>query len=136
MNEGNTEDTFTTARLRLEPLAPAHAALLYPALRDPHLYTFIPQEPPASEQALRERYTRLAARRSPDGTQVWLNWALRRHKTGDYAGTVEVTVYPEGTAALAYMVFPPFWQQGYAREGCVRVLAYLGDVHRCTPGSG
>ena len=132
MARDRAEEVLETARLLLEPLAPAHAAALYPALRDPRLYTFIPQEPPASEQALRERYTRLATRRSPDGSEVWLNWALRRRDGGDYAGLVEATVYADRTATLAYTVFVPFQRQGYAREGCARVLQHLFEAYRVT----
>lgn len=132
MRAVDTESTLATARLLLEPLAPAHADALYPALCDTRLYTFIPQDPPSSGQSLRARYTRLAARRSPDGTEVWLNWALRRRETGDYAGTIEVTVYVDRTAALAYMIFPPLWRQGYAREGCARVLDYLFAQYEVT----
>jgi [ribosomal protein S5]-alanine N-acetyltransferase len=35
-----------------------------------------------------------------------------------YVGTLQATVFPDATASLAYLVFPPFWRQGYAREGC------------------
>ena len=34
------------------------------------------------------------------------------------------------TALLAYMIFPAFWRQGYAREGCARVLTHLFEDYR------
>jgi RimJ/RimL family protein N-acetyltransferase len=124
------ERTLQTARLLLEPLVAFHAATLYPALQDPELYTYISQDPPSSPHSLAERYTMLATRRSPDGQEIWLNWVLHRRDTGAYVGVVEASVYADRTATLAYMVFPPFWRQGYAREGCARVLAHLFDDYK------
>lgn len=124
------ERTLETARLLLEPLGPQHATALYAPLNDPRLYLFIPQDPPSSPQRLRERYVALAARRSPDGREVWLNWVMRRRDTGADVGTVEATVLADRTALLAYMVFPPYQGQGFAREGCARMLAHLvEDYH-------
>jgi [ribosomal protein S5]-alanine N-acetyltransferase len=124
------DEPLVTARLMLEPLAVSHAQTLYPLLRDKRLYTYIPQEPPASVEALAARYTRLAARHSPDGRQLWLNWAARLHTGPDYVGTFEATVEPDQTAFLAYMIFPTHQRQGYAREGCMLVLEHLArDYH-------
>ncbi|MFI5272824.1 MAG: GNAT family N-acetyltransferase [Ktedonobacterales bacterium] len=126
----DSEQPLETARLLLEPLVVSHAAALFAALQAPDLYTFIPQDPPPSAQSLAARYATLATRRSPDRREVWLNWALRLRATSAYVGIVEVTVHADRTAMLAYMVFPPFWRQGYATEACGRVLAHLfADSH-------
>jgi RimJ/RimL family protein N-acetyltransferase len=118
-----------TARLRLEPLVVGHAAALFEALQAPDLYTYNPQDPPSSPEILTARYATLSSRRSPDGREVWLNWALRQRATGDYVGTVQTTVRADQTALLAYMIFVPFWRQGYAREACARVLAHLFEEY-------
>src|SRR5215210_6301519 len=47
-----------------------------------------------------------------------------------YVGTLEATVYPNQSAHVAYTVFVPFWRQGYAKEGCARMLRHLLDDHR------
>jgi RimJ/RimL family protein N-acetyltransferase len=104
--------------------------MLYALLRDPRLYTFIPQEPPASLAALAARYRMLAARRSPDGSEIWLNWALRLRASDNYIGTVEATVQADATAFLAYMIFPEFQHRGFAREGCLRVLEHLREDYK------
>ena len=39
--------------------------------------------------ALAQRYARLAARRSPDGHQLWGNWVMRVRDTGDAVGTMQ-----------------------------------------------
>ena len=115
---------IATQRLILEPLTAGHAQKLFDSFSDPALYTFLPGEPPVSLEALHERYQRLERRRSPDGTQLWLNWAGRQHN-GAYVGLVEATVTADATAQIAYFVFTPFQRQGFAREALEAVLAHL-----------
>jgi [ribosomal protein S5]-alanine N-acetyltransferase len=119
------EAILETPRLLLEPLQISHALALYEPLQSVALYEYIPLNPPASLEALANRYQWLSSRRSPDEQEVWLNWAMRERRENKYVGTLEATVYPDVTASLAYIVFPVFWRQGYAREGCGRILDLL-----------
>jgi RimJ/RimL family protein N-acetyltransferase len=119
------ECPLETPRLLLEPLVVAHVQDLYEPLQAPELYRFIPRDPPPSPDSLAARYAILATRYSPDRQEIWLNWALRQRDTGGYVGTVEVTIYPNRTAELAYQVFPPFWRHDFATEACTRILAHL-----------
>ena len=121
------ERVLETPRLLLEPLATAHAAVLYEPLLDSRLYSFIPQDPPVSKEALEDRYRKLSTRRSPDGSEAWLNWAVRERETGRYVGTLEASVEADGTAFIAYMVFVPCQRRGLAAEGCGRLLSHLLD---------
>jgi len=116
-------------RLVLEPLVASHAQTLYTSLLDDRLYRYIPLDPPASEQTLRERYHRLEAGQSPDGSEIWLNWAMRPSATREYAGTLQATVHPNQTAYVAYIVFPPYQGRGYATEGLRRVMDFLLQEH-------
>ena len=117
-----------TERLDLEPLAPSHAKLLYPLLRDPQLYTFLDSEPPKSIAILETQYRRWEPRRSPDGTQAWLNWAARL-RGGDYIGWFQATGYENGRADLAYLVFAAHQRHGYAVEACRAIVSYLCGEH-------
>lgn len=108
----------------------AHARKLFPSLGDERLYTYIPQEPPTSVAALGERYERLSRRRSPDGREIWLNWALRPRTEAQHVGVVQATVRDDATALLAYMIFIPYQGMGYAREACLRVLNHLASAYR------
>jgi RimJ/RimL family protein N-acetyltransferase len=119
------EAILETPRLLLEPLQIAHALALYEPFQSEMLYEYIPVNPPASLEVLASRYQRLTARRSPDKQEAWLNWAMHERREDKYVGTLEATVYPDATAYLAYMVFPAFWRQGYAKEGCGRILDLL-----------
>jgi RimJ/RimL family protein N-acetyltransferase len=124
------EARLETSRLWIEPLIPAHATRLYEPLQDERLYEFIPQDPPASPQALEARYVALSSRRSPDGREAWLNWALRGRRSGDYVGVLEATVHENLTATIAYMVFVPYQGRGLAAEACSRLLAHLFEDYR------
>ncbi len=134
------ETTLETERLLLEPLLPEHATLLIEGLADERLYRFIPTDAPESTEALETRYRKLSSRRSPDGSEVWLNFAmpLREGTTPEdgavpratHVGTLEATVFPDRSAYIAYTVFVPSWHHGYAREGCARMLGHLVEDYR------
>ena len=53
-----------------------------------------------------------------------------RRGEGVYVGTLQGTVYADATAYLAYILFPAFWRQGYAREGCRRILELLFEDYQ------
>jgi [ribosomal protein S5]-alanine N-acetyltransferase len=124
------ETPLKTPRLLLEPMRLDHAAVLYQPLQDRRLYRFIPQDPPASLRALEDRYGFLSARRSPDGREAWLNWAVRVLGSGDYAGTIEATVHENLEATIAYTVFVPYQRRGIAAEACKRLLEHLFDDYQ------
>jgi ribosomal-protein-alanine N-acetyltransferase len=96
---------------------------LFEPLQDARIYTYESLTAPASIAFLEARYALLARRRSPDGSQIWLNWAVRQ-KAGAYVGLVQATL--EGRRALiGYDFFPPFWRRGFAREACAEVVRFL-----------
>jgi len=115
------ERIINSSRLALEPIGSHHADALLEVLSDPSIYTYLPSDPPSTRVALRDRYSYLARRQSPDGREVWLNWALRLLATGDYAGTVQATVGPNQAALLAYELGSPYRGLGYATEACQAV---------------
>ena len=117
-----------TARLVLEPIEPAHAALLFPLLDDERLYAFVDERPPESQAALELRYRLWSVGRSPSGAEVWLNWAARLRGTNDYAGWFQSTVRAS-EALIAYMVFVPYQRRGYAHEGCEGMIAHLASAY-------
>src|SRR4051794_37991163 len=98
--------------LALEPQVAAHAPEMFALLCDDALYEF-ENEAPESLQWLQARFQRLEGRRSPDGSQQWLNWVIRM-RSGELAGYVQATVHADGRAALAYVLGSGFWGQGIA----------------------
>src|SRR5512136_523152 len=95
----DSEAVLETERLKLEPLTPSHALPLFPVLSDERIYTFIPDDPPPDVTSLIQHYHRLAARRSPRGDELWLNWAVQRKQDKTYIGVVQATV----SAQRAYL---------------------------------
>ena len=114
-----------TARLDLEPLTVDHAAEAARAFDDDRLHTFTGGGP-ATEDELRDRYTRQVAGQSPDGGEIWLNWMLRHRETGELVGTVQATVTGDA-AELAWVVVVPHQGRGYAREAALVVRDRLRD---------
>ena len=119
------ETTLLTRRLILEPLMAAHATALLPHFCNPALYPFIPQDAPASLVSLTERYCRLESRSSPDGSEIWLNWAVKLAGGNEYVGYAQAGVEADGQAMLAYFVFTPYQRRGYATEMCMRIRDHL-----------
>ena len=119
------EPLLHTQRLSLEPLNAWHGEPLFVAgLKDPQLYVYMAQEPPLAVADLSRRFEKLESRRSPDGGELWLNWAVRL-TSGGYAGLVEVTVHADRSASIAYFVFPAYQRQGIAGEAVAAVLGHL-----------
>jgi RimJ/RimL family protein N-acetyltransferase len=124
-----------SARLRQVALCRVHAAAMFPLLSDPRLYEFTGGSPPASVEALAETYAFRELRRSPDGTELWLNWLIQEIVGGAALGYTQATVHP--THAYVAWVVGTRWQgRGYASEAAaalVRWLTALGvpDVRAC-----
>ena len=122
---------WATERLDLEPLAAAHAAELAPLLDDGSLQEFTGGAP-LSAAALAARYARLAARRSPEGDQMWGNWVVRLRATGAATGIVQATLPAGGPAAgpaeVAWVVVRAAQGRGYATEAARSLVAALREA--------
>lgn len=114
--------------LHLEALVPAHADEMFDVLADPAIYEFIEDDTPASPEALRKRYTVLATRRSPDRTQLWLNWIVR-DASGHVLGYVQATLMTPGTAWVAYAFASRHWGRGVARQAVRQMIRLLMTEH-------
>ena len=119
---------WRTGRLELEPLLATHAAELAPVLDDPALHEFTGGAP-LDAAALAARYTRLARRRAPDGSQHWGNWVIRVRGTGRAVGAVQATLPASGPAAgpaeVAWVLAREAQGRGYAKEAASSLVARL-----------
>jgi len=117
---------FESPRLRVETLRTAHAAKLFAALRDPRVYTFISDDPPASVADLKARFGRYLRGPAPSSGELFLNWAVRLKAGGAYIGTLQATIDPGARrASVAYLLGPEFWGKGLASEAVEALLAWL-----------
>src|SRR4051812_24317537 len=105
-----------TSRLTLEPITEGHAEELWELFRDPELHHFVPFEVPTLEQQ-RERCVRWARRKSPDGNEIWLNWAGRDNATGRVMAHFQSGIKEPGVASIGYLVAREFQRCGLAAEG-------------------
>jgi RimJ/RimL family protein N-acetyltransferase len=119
---------WSTARLTVEPLSPAHAAEMHPVLADPALHEFIGGAPRSAAE-LEARYAQLARRRSADGSEVWGNWVLRvtasRAAVGELQTTLPAAGPNAGPALVAWVVGTGFQGHGYASEAAVSLVDRL-----------
>lgn len=112
-----------TGGLTLEPQTAAHAEEMFAVLSDPAIYEY-ENEPPASLQWLRTRFTKLETRVSADGHEQWLNWVIRL-PSSELIGYVQATVSAGGRAAIAYELSSAFWGHGFARQAVSAMLSEL-----------
>ena len=116
-------ETLTTDQLVLEPLTRDHAEAMYEVLRDPELFTYLDYGPPPSAEHLRGVYEELEARVSPDGSQLWLNWAVRP-RGAEPVGFVQATV-AGADAWVAYVLARKSWGRGFAAEATQAVIDHV-----------
>jgi ribosomal-protein-alanine N-acetyltransferase len=114
---------LSTDRMRLEPIEPSHADELCELFSDPELHQFVPFEP-ISVEKMRERCLRWSRRRSPDGSELWLNW-LARDRSGQAVAHFQAGVKTDGVASIGYLVGKNHQNQGLASEGLKAVFEYL-----------
>jgi ribosomal-protein-alanine N-acetyltransferase len=122
--------TITTPELVLEPLTVAHAEAMFAVLSDPELHRYLDYGPPPSLEHLRTVYAKLEARKSPDGSQVWLNWVVRRSE--EAIGYVQATIVSPGTTWVAYVLSSSHWGRGYARMATHAMIEHLALAYDVT----
>jgi ribosomal-protein-alanine N-acetyltransferase len=108
--------------LVLEPQVAAHARALFAVLHQPGVYDFLDDEPPVSLEDWTERLTQLESRRSPDGSEHWLNWVIVHR--GEVLGFVQATVSGDA-AMIAYVLGSAHWGKGLASAASALMLDEL-----------
>lgn len=120
-----TDRALSTARLRFEPLAAAHADELI-SLTDPRVLAWIDE--PRDVHELRARFGRMAAGPPSGSGQTRVNFAVRLKTSRRAIGRVEATVH-DGLAEVAYVFDPSVWGEGYANEAVAWLLDHCTRVH-------
>jgi len=117
-------------RLRFESLAVHHAELVFDALSERSLYSFMPANPPASRRELATEFARLAL--GSNSAAVWLNWITLSLRTNEPVGTLQATIHPNRDAHIAYSIFRRHWRRCFARESVTLMLHELQRYHAVT----
>jgi [ribosomal protein S5]-alanine N-acetyltransferase len=119
--------TLKTGSLCLEPLTVAHAEAMFDVLADAEIYRYLDYPAPPSVEHLRNLYARLEKRQSPDGSEAWLNWVVRRPGETPM-GYVQSTVLPNGDAWVAYVLNSRHWGGGVAHAATQEMMAHLASA--------
>nr|SBO99587.1 putative acetyltransferase [Nonomuraea gerenzanensis] len=94
-------------------------------LNAPTLYTYTGGSAPTLDE-LRARYTRQTIGHSPDGTQEWHNWILRKKPDNQAIGFVQATIMNNGhQAEVAWVIGEPWQGHGYASEAAQTLINHL-----------
>ena len=124
---GDSELVIATERLELNPIRRDDADRLFAILSDSALYAYTGQIFPTSRAALRELFTEREKRRSPDGGELWLNWAMNKRSPGEAVGYMQATVTALG-AHTAWVVGTKWQGLGYATEAAKAVVKWLWSI--------
>ncbi len=116
--------------LILEPLKKEHASKLYPVLKDPMIYSYIPEDPPISEVALAEKFDSLTQGAPNHLSELWLNYAIYMSDFSQYIGTLQATINTDNSkATIAYLLNSKYWGKGYARQAVSIMIKNLIKEH-------
>jgi RimJ/RimL family protein N-acetyltransferase len=116
--------TLRTDRLDLIPITGSHALAMFQVVKDPALYEYVTGSPPADVAALTRRYEFWEGRHSPDGSELWLNWALRLHGQEELVGHLQAGVLADH-ADIAWFLGLQWQRLGYATEAAKAVVDLL-----------
>jgi RimJ/RimL family protein N-acetyltransferase len=97
---------------------------MFEVLNDPALYEFTNGSPPKDVAALAHLYESWENRCSPDGGELWLNWAMRLRTQDELIGHIQAGVEPDHTD-LAWVLGSKWQHHGYATEAAKAVHAWL-----------
>jgi RimJ/RimL family protein N-acetyltransferase len=113
-----------TDRLDLLAITREHAPKLFEVLSDARLHQFTKEAPPGDVSDLARLYEYWEGRVSPDGSELWLNWAVRLRASDEWIGHVQASVQPD-FASIAWVVGLAWQGQGYATEAAAAVVEWL-----------
>ena len=101
--------SLKTNRLIIEPIYAEHADSLFELMQNEIIYQWISSIPPRSVDQLKDWWKQRESRLSPDGSEAWLNWAVRRISDGAYVGKLDADVNHEKVVTnIGYIFFPNY----------------------------
>ena len=111
-------------RAVLVALRAADADDLVGLLEEPQLREWLRAEDVGE---LRDRFSAWESRRSPDGSELWLNWVVRDNSGGRALGWVQATVRGDA-ATVAYAILPEERGAGAAADAVRALVRWLHDA--------
>lgn len=124
----DSESVDETPRLTLFPQEERHAVAMFTILKSPELYRYTGNAPPISQQALSGDFRYLEKRRSPDQSEIWLNWVVELKGDGPI-GYVQATLSDQ-RAAVAWVIGLRWQRQGFATEAAAAMKDWIQSNYR------
>lgn len=129
--ESYMNDERASKSLILEPLRKSHASKLFKVLKDPKVYIYIPENPPADEEALADKFDALSKGAPSHLDELWLNYALYDDDISQYIGTLQATIFKnDKKASIAYILNSHYWGKGYATQALLLMISKLIKEHK------
>ena len=122
-----SRDPILTPRLELRRTRVEDAAAMFPALRDPLIYLYVPRNAPANGAELAQHFARVIQETAPNRLDQWLNWTVWLRDGGAGLGTIEATVKPDHRVEIGYLFDPRVWRRGFAREAVSAMMEHLSQ---------
>jgi ribosomal-protein-alanine N-acetyltransferase len=116
--------TLRSERLCLVPITREHAPAMFQVLKDSVLYEYVTGSPPEDVASLTRKYEFWEGRRSPDGSELWLNWALQLQGREQLIGHLQAGVLPDH-ADVAWFLGLQWHHLGYATEAATALMNFL-----------
>jgi [ribosomal protein S5]-alanine N-acetyltransferase len=112
-------------RLCLIPVKAGHAQLLFEAMQDPLIYTWISSAPPVSIAELEEWWSE-----NFNTNEIsYLNWVVQRKSDGAWVGKMDAAINSDNIAInIGYLFFPPFWGRKYATEAVCLLTEHFAQA--------
>jgi RimJ/RimL family protein N-acetyltransferase len=97
---------------------------MFEVLKDSALYEYVTGSPPADVASLTRKYEFWEGRKSPDRSELWLNWALQLQGQEQLIGHLQAGVMPDH-ADVAWFLGVQWQHLGYATEAAKAVMDFL-----------
>jgi [ribosomal protein S5]-alanine N-acetyltransferase len=126
----NSKNIKNSSRLMYEFINERHADLVFDKISDLRIYKYIPPNKYCTHELLRNRYNSLSKGGPDDKSCIWLNWILKEVERKVYIGWIQVTVFDTNEASIAYVIFPEYWNLGFAKEGCKTIIGHVFEEYK------
>jgi ribosomal-protein-alanine N-acetyltransferase len=115
----------TPPTLAFEWLDESHADDLYLGFCDLQVTLFTAEKLPGTLDDMRREFAAFNAGPPPGSLEIWLNWAIRDLGSGQLVGTLQATLFSDGSLWIGYKLVQSAWGRGIA-TGAVQWL--LGEL--------
>ncbi|MEM1156575.1 MAG: GNAT family N-acetyltransferase [Pseudomonadota bacterium] len=117
-------------QLTFESLKPEHATALFELFQSEEIFRYIPEQPHATLQSMQDEINSFIAGPRQDSGEAWLNWGILYGEAKKCIGTLQATLFADGSLWIGYKLAQAYWGKGIATQS---VSWLTGELHRRYP---